>query len=132
MNAKIETLAQKPSFRDVINNRCLIIADGFYEWQWLDPKGKNKQQYLIGLPNNELFAFAGIYSHWLDKKTGNIINSYSIITTEANPFMQEIHNSKKRMPVILTRENEKDWLNTYPVEDFREVNIKLKADSVSL
>lgn len=127
LNARIETLKEKPSFRNSINNRCLIIADGYYEWQWLDPKGKKKQQYLITLPNDELFAFAGIWAEWVNKETGEIIKSYSIITTEANQLMREIHNSKKRMPVILTKNNENDWLTDKPVEDFKKVDIELKA-----
>jgi putative SOS response-associated peptidase YedK len=60
LNAKIETLNEKPSFKNNIKNRCLVIADGYYEWQWLDPKGKNKQKYLITLTSEEPFAFAGI------------------------------------------------------------------------
>jgi putative SOS response-associated peptidase YedK len=54
LNARIETIQEKPSFRNVINNRCLILADGFYEWQWLDEKGKLKKKYELTLPNNEL------------------------------------------------------------------------------
>jgi putative SOS response-associated peptidase YedK len=84
-----------PSFRDAVKNRCLIIADGFFEWKWLDKAGKEKQQYQISLPSNELFAFAGIYSTWTDKTTGEMINTYAIVTTEADSFMAEIHNIKK-------------------------------------
>lgn len=127
LNAKIETLKEKPSFKSSINKRCLIIADGFYEWQWLDNKGKKKQKYLITLPDNKLFAFAGIWSEWLNKITGEIIFSYSIITTQANELMQEIHNSKKRMPVILTKNNENDWLINKSIDDFKSNNIELKA-----
>lgn len=83
LNAKMETIHEKPSFRNVVNNRCLIVADGFYEWQWLDEKGKQKQKFQLTLPDNELFAFAGIWSEWLDKTTGELINTYSILTTEA-------------------------------------------------
>lgn len=111
LNAKIETLHEIPSFRNVIQNRCLVLADGFYEWKWLDEKGKNKQKYLISLPGNEAFAFAGLYSIWTDKSTGQIINTYSILTTQANELMSEIHNTKKRMPVILDRTNEQCWLS---------------------
>jgi putative SOS response-associated peptidase YedK len=127
LNAKIETLHEKPSFKNSITNRCLIIADGFYEWKWLDSKGKKKQKYLITLPNNNLFAFGGIWSEWIDKETGEIINSYSIITTEANEFMAEIHNSKKRMPVILTEENENNWLSGNSLNDFKSINTDLMA-----
>lgn len=127
LNAKIETLSEKPSFKKSVNNRCLIIADGFFEWQWLDAKGKTKQKYLITLPQNELFAFAGIWSQWTDSVTGELIYSYSILTTEANELMSNIHNSKKRMPVILTKNNEIDWLDKKPIYEFYNVDIQLFA-----
>jgi len=75
LNAKIETLREKPSYRDAVENRCLIIVDGFYEWQWLDSKGKRKQKYEIGLPNKNLFSFAGIWSEWIDRNSGETLNS---------------------------------------------------------
>lgn len=109
LNARIETIHEKPSFRNAVNNRCLILADGFYEWQWIDDKGKQKQKYLITLSNDELFAFAGLWSEWTDKQTGEMLNTYTILTTDANHLMAEIHNTKKRMPVIVANEN--DWLN---------------------
>ncbi|MAX79969.1 MAG: DUF159 family protein [Crocinitomicaceae bacterium] len=130
LNAKIETLHEKPSFKNVVNNRCLIPADGFYEWQWLDPKGKQKQQYLITLPNEALFAFGGIWSEWVDKTTGEIVHSYSIVTTAANALMSKIHNTKKRIPVILSPENENNWLNGQSFEAFKTVNLDLKATPV--
>lgn len=111
LNAKIETLNEKPSFKNSLNKRCLVISDGFFEWQWLDEKGKQKQRYLLTLPNKELFAFAGLWSEWTNKQNGEKIYSYTIITTEANELMSKIHNSKKRMPVILDFNHEKNWLN---------------------
>lgn len=108
LNAKIETIQEKPSFKYSLNNRCLIYADGFFEWQWLDDKGKNKQKYLLTLPNEEPFAFAGLWNEWKDKSTGETLKTYTILTTEANDLMAQIHNSKKRMPVIVSNENE--WL----------------------
>jgi putative SOS response-associated peptidase YedK len=72
LNARIETIHEKPSFKNSINNRCLILADGFYEWQWIDDKGKQKQKYLITLSKDELFAFAGLWSEWTDKQTGEV------------------------------------------------------------
>jgi putative SOS response-associated peptidase YedK len=110
LNARIETVKEKPAFRSVVNNKCLIIADGFYEWQWLDDKGKRKQKFLVSLPNNELFAFAGLWSEWLDKSKGELIKTYTILTTEANELMSKIHNTKKRMPVIVSANNESEWL----------------------
>jgi len=107
----IETLTEKPAFKNSVNHRCLILTDSFFEWQWLDEKGKQKQKFLITLPNNEPFAFAGLWSEWTDKQSGEIINTFTILTTEANELMSKIHNTKKRMPVILSQNNETDWLN---------------------
>lgn len=127
LNARIETITEKASYKNSVNKRCLVIADGFFEWQWLDPKGKQKQKYLISLPDDGLFAFGGIYSQWTNKATGDIINSYSIVTTVANELMSDIHNSKKRMPVILTKENERDWLSDIPIQEFQDINPNLIA-----
>ena len=128
LNAKIETLDEKPSFRNSVNKRCLVIANGFYEWQWLDTKGKVKNKYEIGIGNEDLFAFAGIYSQWEDITTGSIRNTYAIITTEANQLMAEIHNTKKRMPVILKQEDEKKWLEHQPYQEFAfPYNVSLEA-----
>nr|WP_315155751.1 SOS response-associated peptidase [uncultured Flavobacterium sp.] len=118
LNARIETLTEKPSFRDVVTQRCLIIANGFYEWQWLDSKGKNKMKYKIGIGNEDLFAFAGLYSHWTDTHTGEIKKTYTMVTTQANPLMAEIHNHKKRMPIILHPEDEHKWLELAPINQF--------------
>jgi putative SOS response-associated peptidase YedK len=118
LNARIETVDKKRSFKDNINQRCLIIANGFYEWQWLDSKGKNKIKYKIEINNEELFAFAGLYSHWHDPNSGKLRNTYTMLTTIANPLMAEIHNIKKRMPIILHPHDEVRWLNLAPIEDF--------------
>jgi len=111
LNAKIETIAEKPSFRNSVKKRCLVIADGYYEWQWKDSKGKEKQKYLISPKDQEIFAFAGIYSSWTNPETNETLNTYSIVTTEANELMAEIHNNKKRMPVVLKEQDHKSWLN---------------------
>jgi len=110
LNARIETIKEKPAFRNSVNNKCLILSDGFYEWQWLDEKGKQKQKYILTLPDNALFAFAGLWSEWLDKSSGEIVKTYTLLTTEANELMSKIHNSKKRMPVIVSADHETDWL----------------------
>jgi putative SOS response-associated peptidase YedK len=110
LNARIETLSEKPAFRDSAKSRCLIIANGYYEWKWLDAKGKQKQKYLITPKGQEIFAFAGIYSTWKDPVNAKLINSYSIVTTDANELMSEIHNNKKRMPVVLKKEDRQNWL----------------------
>ena len=107
LNARIETVDEKPSFKNSVNKRCLVIANGYYEWQWHNSKGKNKTKFEIGIGNDDLFAFAGLYSKWVNALTGEIRNTYTIVTTEANPLMAEIHNIKKRMPIILKQESGK-------------------------
>src|SRR5690606_7300499 len=93
--ARIETLEEKPSFRNSIKNRCLIPATNFYEWKWLDEKGKKKEKFNIGT-DEELFAFAGLYSVWNNPQNGQQMLTYTILTTEANGLMAEIHNNKKK------------------------------------
>ena len=110
LNARVETFQHKPAFRDSSANRCMILADGFYEWQWLDPRGRSKQKYLLQLPDHEAFAFAGLWSDWTDTRTGTVRPTYTILTTEANELMSTIHNSKKRMPAIIAAGCEQDWL----------------------
>ena len=131
LNAKIETLAQKPSFKDVMNNRCLVLSTGFFEWQWRDSKGKEKRKYLIKPTQEEIFAFAGIWSEWTNPETGEKQKTYSIITTEANELMSKIHNTKKRMPVILPKENEFDWLNAIPIPEVMKFNLELEATEIT-
>lgn len=129
LNAKIETVSEKPAFRDAVKNRCLIIANGYYEWQWKDPKGKSKQKYLIQPKGQEIFAFAGIYGHWKDPQNNIQVSSYSILTTEANELMSEIHNNKKRMPVILKKEDRESWLSGKEVSNYAfpyEVDLEAK------
>lgn len=130
LNARIETIHEKPAFRSVCHQRCLVIADGFYEWKWLDEAGKKKQKYLLSLPGDELFSFAGIYSEWTDMESGESINTYSIVTTEAAGIMEEIHNSKHRMPVILNETNEKKWLRGASSEEFTGLLTPLVATAV--
>ena len=111
LNAKIETLDEKPAFRNAVHNRCLVIATGYYEWRWNDEKGKTKQKFEIHSADEEIFAFAGIYSSWNDTSEKIIRNTFSIVTTEANEQMAYIHNNKKRMPVMLRKSDEMAWLN---------------------
>jgi len=107
-NARAETIFEKPSFRDAINkNRCLVISDGWFEWH-LHTNG-SKYPYYIQLKDKEPFAMAGIWSEWTYGDT--MKRTFSIVTTEANPMMARIHNSGKRMPVILPREKEKTWID---------------------
>ncbi len=91
----------------------MVLASGFFEWQ---QKGKQKIPFYISLKNEELFVFAGLWDSWSDNN-GSIHNTYTIITTQANEFMEKIHNTKKRMPVILTPNKAKDWISqNFPLE----------------
>ena len=112
LNAISEEMFEKPAFRDAISEgkRCLIPCTGFFEWRWLN-KGKNKYPYFIYSKDGSIFSLAGVWSTWVDKSTGEEVNTYSVLTTRANSLLEKIHNSKKRMPVILPKEYEKDWLN---------------------
>ena len=106
INAVSETAAEKSAFRESMRKRrCLIPADGFYEWKQIGPK--KEQAYNIGIKDNGLFAFAGLWDRWkgLD---GNPIESCTILTTEANSLLKEIHN---RMPVILSPADYDVWLD---------------------
>lgn len=107
INARAETLAEKPSFRGAFQHRrCLILANGFYEWHKSAEK-KQKQPYYIHLIHHEPFAFAGLWETW-QPETGEAILSCTLITTVANELMQPIH---QRMPVILSSQDYDNWLN---------------------
>ena len=109
------------------NQLCLILTNGFYEWKWLDEKGKKKEKFLICIEHNALFSFAGLWSTWINPLNKKIIKTYTILTTQANTLMSEIHNSTKRMPIILTQETENNWLTGS--SDF-EINHNLIATSL--
>ena len=125
LNARIETIHEKPSFKNVSQNRCLVIASSFFEWHWLDEKGKSKEKYQISNTDSEVFAFAGLYDTWVDKIDGKQYNSFSIVTTQANEQMKYIHNHKGRMPIMLNSSDEFAWLDSKnKVEDFSFPNYK--------
>lgn len=130
LNAKIETIHELPSFKAAVNQRCLVIADAFYEWKWLDSKGKQKKKYKIGVAENEAFAMAGIFNNWIDKNSGTQLCTYAIVTTEANDLMSEIHNTKKRMPVVLDKSNEEQWLAGEQLSIFTKPSIELIATPI--
>lgn len=108
LNAMGETVFTKPSFRSILKKRCLILVDGFYEWQHRE---KMKIKYLVKLKEAEPFALGGLYDEWTDRITGEVTKGFSIITVPANPLMEIIHNTKKRMPLIIPRDNETEWLD---------------------
>ncbi len=105
INARMETIDQKPAYKNAfLKRRCLIPADGFYEWKEIDGR---KQPYRFTLPGNSLFAFPGIWETWTSPDN-NVVYSCSIITTAANEYIQHIHD---RMPVILSSASDHStWL----------------------
>jgi putative SOS response-associated peptidase YedK len=113
INARAETILEKPMFKNLIGKRrCLVPANGFYEWQRRDG---GKQPYFIGVKDDPTFAFAGLYDMHKEDD-GDWLGSYTILTTSANKLMEDIHD---RMPVILRKEDEEEWLDpkvTDPVE----------------
>ncbi len=103
INAKAETVAEKPSFKTPFRlQRCLVVADGFYEWA----RTNGKNPFRITLKEKELFSFAGLWDRWYDGQ--KFVYTFAIITCPSNKLISSIHN---RMPVILSKQNELTWLN---------------------
>ncbi len=110
LNARAETIGTKPAYRIAIKNkRCLVLTDGFYEWH---EQNNKKYPFHIRLASKDAFAMAGIWDTWENKENGTSLNTFSIITTQANPLLARIHNTRERMPVILKHDDEKKWLSS--------------------
>ncbi len=106
INARVETIMERPAFKNAFQRRrCLVVADGFYEWR---KEGKHRIPLRIILKTGEPFGFAGLWETW-KSPDGKTVESCTIITTSPNAVMEPIHN---RMPVILPREAEAAWLDT--------------------
>lgn len=107
INARSETVAEKPSFRDAFRRRrCLVLADGWYEWQ-VAPDGK--QPWFIHMKDSRPFAFAGLWERWKDPADGALLESCTIVTTDASESIKKID---ERMPVVLAEEDWDRWLDT--------------------
>ncbi|MEM9940240.1 MAG: SOS response-associated peptidase [Planctomycetota bacterium] len=109
INARSETVSNKPAFRAAFKSRrCLILGDGFYEWKKI---GKAKQPYYISRTDDQPFAMAGLWESWQDKSDPDkpIVESCTILTTEANALMEPLHD---RMPVIVSRDDYEFWLDS--------------------
>jgi putative SOS response-associated peptidase YedK len=108
-NARSESIEQKPSFSSSFKTRrCIIPVKGFFEWQHV---GSEKIPWYIYHAEDEILSIAGLYDQWIDNSTGEVFNTFSIITTDANDLMAEIHNSARRMPAILDRSSETSWVD---------------------
>ena len=104
LNARTDTIFQKPSFREpIMKKRCIVPSTGYFEWRH---EGNKKIPYYIYVKDEPIFSMAGVYDLWLDKVTDEVVNTFSIITTDANSLTDYIHNTKHRMPAILSTENE--------------------------
>ena len=105
INARAETVAEKPSYRAAFRHRrCIVLADGFYEWR---RESDAKAPYFISLASGEPFALAGLWENWNDKSSGEALQTTTLITTAANAFMQPLHH---RMPLILQPDAATEWL----------------------
>lgn len=108
-NARAESIDTKPSFSSSFKTRrCTIPVKGFFEWQHA---GKEKIPWYICHAGDEIISFAGLYDEWIENNTGEVFNTFTIITTSANDMMAEIHNSARRMPAILDNKTESLWLD---------------------
>jgi putative SOS response-associated peptidase YedK len=128
VNARAETLAQKPSFRESFRSRrCLVLADGFYEWRH---EGRPKQPFFIHKPEREPFAFAGLWDQWIGPD-GEAIESCAIVTTTANNLMRPLHD---RMPVIFGRDSFGRWLDPRltQLDELRDLLSPLPDDALTM
>ncbi len=106
INARAETITEKPSFRTAYRKRrCLILADGFYEWH---TENDVKIPYFISLASSKPFAFAGLWEHWQSKTTDESLQTTTIVTTAANEYLSQLHH---RMPIVLEPGNASRWLD---------------------
>jgi putative SOS response-associated peptidase YedK len=109
LNAKGETIFEKPSFRNsAATKKCCVLVNGFFEWQ---TQGKVKTPHFIYLKNQDPFALGGLWEEWTDPATGEVVRTFTIVTTPANEMMSKIHNEKLRMPLIIAPGEEQNWLN---------------------
>lgn len=124
LNATSEKLLESKMFRDAaLKRRCLVLASHFFEWRAYKPEGakkENKYPYVIGVNDADYFYMAGIWQPWTDKSTGEVLDTFAIITTKANTLMEEVHNAKKRMPTILPEDLAYRWI----MDDLTEPEIK--------
>jgi len=122
INARVETIIEKPAFKDAFKNRrCVIPADGFYEWTGSKAP---KQPYWFHLPQTETFLFAGLFEESRSKDREGILTSFTILTTAAGGTVKPYH---QRMPIIISPKIAKDWVSTSP-----PINLKQAQDLIHL
>ncbi len=124
INARAETVAEKPAYRAAYRHRrCIVLADGFYEWR---KEGDVKTPHFISLASGDPFALAGLWENWTDKESGETLQTTTLITTAANDFMTPLHH---RMPVILESNTAGEWLagSTDLLDDVAAITPALQA-----
>lgn len=122
LNTVSEKVYETPSFKHLPEkNRCLIPVSGFFESRHV---GKDKYPYKITSPDQEIMSLAGLYDDWVDPESSETVRTFTILTTEANPLMAQIHNSKLRMPLIIAPDDEARWLD--PTLSKEEVKAMMK------
>ena len=124
INARAETVAEKPVYRNAYRHRrCIVLADGFYEWR---KQGETKTPYFISLASSQPFALAGLWEDWTDKDSGESLQTTTLITANANEFMAPLHH---RMPVILEANAAGEWLagSTELLDDVSAITPPLQA-----
>jgi len=108
LNAKSETVFEKPSFRSAIaKRRALLAVNGFVEWRH---EGTQKIPHLIRMQHHEIFTLGCLWEQWADRESGEVLRTFSIVTTEANELMSYVHNNKQRMPVVIPQGSRTAWL----------------------
>ena len=124
-NARAETVATAPAFKASFRDRrCLVVGSSFFEWQ---RRGKDKQPFAIGLADEAPLALAGVWDRWVDRETGEVVESCAVVTTDPNTLMADIHN---RMPVVVTSDERDVWLGGTP-EDARHVMRSYDPDAMA-
>lgn len=132
-NARAESLSARRSFSSSFKTkRCIVPVRGFFEWQH---RGKEKIPWYIYQSDNSILTLAGLYDTWIYDRTGEVFNTFTIVTTEANELLADIHNSAKRMPAILDISQEKTWLDLSASDKdlndiLRPAQIVLKAHTI--
>ncbi|HVN58036.1 MAG TPA: SOS response-associated peptidase [Bacteroidales bacterium] len=128
LNARAESAESKPSFSPSFSSkRCLVPVSGFFEWQH---HKSEKIPWYIFRSDEDIMSLGGLWAEWTDRSTGEILNTFSVITTTANRLMSEIHNSRKRMPVIIEKDNEQAWLSPQTSTDDLRCLLEPYPDSV--
>ena len=137
-----ELLKPNKMFREsALHRRCIVLSSGFYEWRHVPQVGKSgkvlkttlKYPYFIKPSKGKFFFMAGVWQPWTDKETGEMIETFAIITTSANKLMEQIHNSKKRMPLILPEKEAGEWISDglSEAEISRLANFQISADEMN-